>query len=68
MTCQGEDAESDLQVAVTRLLTTNSDNTKPKIVWSLFFNQVCGGDGGVQSKGNKSQTLKGKKMLVTLFL
>lgn len=40
MTCQGKDAESDLQVAVTRLLTTNSDNTKPKIVWSLFFNQA----------------------------
>ena len=42
MTCQGTDAESDLRVAVERLLTTEADDTshKPRIVWSLYFNQV----------------------------
>lgn len=42
MTCQGTDAESDLRVVVERLLTTEADDTssKPRIVWSLYFNQV----------------------------
>lgn len=42
MTCQGTDAESDLRVVVERLLTTEADGTssKPRIVWSLYFNQV----------------------------
>lgn len=42
MTCRGTDAESDLRVAVERLLTTEADDTsgKPRIVWSLYFNQV----------------------------
>uniref|UniRef100_A0A0N7ZC84 Rab proteins geranylgeranyltransferase component A n=1 Tax=Scylla olivacea TaxID=85551 RepID=A0A0N7ZC84_SCYOL len=42
MTCQGTDAESDFRVVVERLLTTEADDTssKPRIVWSLYFNQV----------------------------
>ncbi|KAG0722556.1 hypothetical protein GWK47_044307 [Chionoecetes opilio] len=35
-------AESDLRVAVERLLTTEPDDTsnKPRMMWSLYFNQV----------------------------
>ena len=45
MTCQGNDAEKDLEVAVKKLFSQckfedKDEGEKPSILWSLLFNQV----------------------------
>lgn len=40
MTCLGYDAEEDFKSSVEKLFATDEDSDKPKILWSLYFNQV----------------------------
>ncbi|XP_027206545.2 rab proteins geranylgeranyltransferase component A 1 [Penaeus vannamei] len=39
MTCLGYDAEEDFKSSVEKLFATDEDSDKPKILWSLYFNQ-----------------------------
>ncbi|KAK7085434.1 hypothetical protein SK128_008584 [Halocaridina rubra] len=40
MTCEGSDAEEDLRVVAERLFAVEETSVGPRVLWSLYFNQL----------------------------